>query len=81
MIGRGFGQRPLRSAPRSERAASGGSCGASELLLGRPHGAEGLLRGQLSELCAVFLQNNPTCLKLTWGFILDGYPACETRGG
>ena len=36
MIGRGFGQRPLRSAPRSERAASGGSAGRVSCFSGVP---------------------------------------------
>ena len=37
-------------------------------------GGEGLLRGQLGELCAAIPQNNPTCFNLTWGFAFERCP-------
>lgn len=39
-----------------------------------------LVRGQLSELCAVFYKNNLVYFSLTWGFIFKGYFELSRRG-
>ena len=46
----------------------------------RPCGAKPLVRGQLSELCAVFYKNNLVYFSLTWGFIFKGYFEPSRRG-
>ena len=38
-------------------------------LISAPRGAPPLVRGQLSELCAVFYRNKSTGFSLTWGFV------------
>ena len=46
----------------------------------RPCEAKPLVRGQLSELCAVFCKNNLVYFSLTWGFIFKGYFELSRRG-
>ena len=73
-------RRPVPAAPPAPRAPSPPRSRSSLWPRPRPCEAKPLVRGQLSELCAVFYKNNLVYFSLTWGFIFKEYFELSRRG-